>query len=160
MYKRQEGEYDALCRLASHTFGVPTSLISLVDEKRVWFKSRRGFALPEVSRADAFATYAVLAPHEIMVVANLRHDSRFCGHPMVVGSPRFRFYAAVPVLDATGLALGALEILDVNERSLTSTQYDALRDLGGFVMTAMMARRQALDLTRLPNTDYLSLIHI
>ncbi len=69
-----EGEYDALCRLASHTFGVPTSLISLVDEKRVWFKSRRGFALPEVSRADAFATYAVLAPHEIMVVANLRHD--------------------------------------------------------------------------------------
>jgi diguanylate cyclase (GGDEF)-like protein len=91
-----------------------------------------------------------------MVVANLRHDSRFAGHPMVIGSPRFRFYAAVPVLDATGLALGALEILDVNERSLTSTQYDALRDLGGFVMTAMMSRRQALDLTRLPNTDYLT----
>jgi diguanylate cyclase (GGDEF)-like protein len=151
-----EGEYDALCRLASHTFGVPTSLISMVDEKRVWFKSRRGFALPEVSRAEAFAAYAVLAPHEIMVVANMRHDSRFAAHPMVIGSPRFRFYAAVPVLDASGLALGALEILDVNERSLTSTQYDALRDLGGFVMTAMMSRRQALDLTRLPNTDYLT----
>ena len=42
-----EERFDRLTRLATHLFGVPMAFISLVDENRLWFKSRQGFPLQQ-----------------------------------------------------------------------------------------------------------------
>ena len=42
-----EERFDRLTRLAQRTFGVPIAVISLLDEKRQWFKSCQGLTVSE-----------------------------------------------------------------------------------------------------------------
>ena len=37
-----EPEFDALARLASHTFAAPIAVVAMMDSERLWFKSRLG----------------------------------------------------------------------------------------------------------------------
>jgi hypothetical protein len=37
-----DGSFDRITRLAAELFDVPIALVSLVDEDRIWFKSRSG----------------------------------------------------------------------------------------------------------------------
>ncbi len=45
-----EPVFDRLTRLAAKLLGVPIAFVSLIDEKRQWFKSRFGLASPENAR--------------------------------------------------------------------------------------------------------------
>jgi len=45
---------------------------------------------------------------EALVVSDLREDVRFKDFPVVVGWPHLRFYAASPLVAATGTRLGTL----------------------------------------------------
>jgi hypothetical protein len=49
-----EAEYDDLTELASEVVGAPISLISLIDEKRQWFKSKKGVSISESDRSLSF----------------------------------------------------------------------------------------------------------
>ena len=106
-----EPAFDRLTRLAATALGVPIALISLVDEKREWFKSRFGLSLREISRNDSLCAHAIVAD-DMLVVGDATQDQRFCDSPLVVGDPHVRFYAGVPLRMADGLALGTLCILD------------------------------------------------
>ena len=54
-------EFDALVAVASTVCGMPISLISLVDERRQWFKANTGLtAVPETPRELAFCGYTIL----------------------------------------------------------------------------------------------------
>lgn len=122
-----EPEYDEVTALAARVFDTPISLISLVDDKRQWFKSKVGLDPSETPRDISFCQYAILEPKEVFVVEDAHLDDRFGPeHPLVKGYPRLRFYAGAPVVTPQGNALGTLCIIDRKPRVLTELQKETL----------------------------------
>lgn len=55
-----EARFDRLTRLIRRLLGVPTALVSLVDDERQWFKSAEHFAIGELPRDTSFCGHAIL----------------------------------------------------------------------------------------------------
>ena len=119
---------DDLVALASQICEAPIALITLLDEREQWFKSRIGITSAGTSRQVAFCNYTILGS-EIFVVPDARLDPRFSENPLVNHEPHIRFYAGFPVRDAGGLALGSLCVIDREPRLLSEIQQDALKRL-------------------------------
>ena len=135
-----EPEFDDLTRLAARICGTPTALITLVDDRRQWFKSRVAFPSSETPREVAFCAYTV-AQEGSFVVPDTMADPRFALNPFVVGEPHIRFYAGVPLRTMQGHAIGSLAVIDYVPRSLTTDEIEALQALARQVMRQLELRR-------------------
>lgn len=140
-----EAVFDDLTDLAAHICEAPIALISLVDEKRQWFKSRVGISQRETSRDVSFCAHAILR-NGLFVVADATKDPRFCDNPLVTGRQKIRFYAGVPLKSPDGYALGTLCVLDKKPRRLRPEQKQALLVLARHVETQLELRRHAREL--------------
>jgi two-component system, sensor histidine kinase len=123
-----EERFDRLTRIACHLFRVPIALVTLVDRKRQWFKSRQGLDVSETPRSASFCAYAV-AMDELLEVPDAQHDWRFAANPLVTGHPFIRFYAGMPIRDYEGYPLGTICLIDRQPRNLSAEERDLLRDL-------------------------------
>ena len=136
-----EERFDRLTRMASVLFSVPIALVTLVDNKRQWFKSRQGLDVCETSRDISFCGHAILQ-HDIFEVCDASIDERFADNPLVTGAPHIRFYAGAPLLSADGYSLGTLCIIDSKPRVLTLQQKQTFRDLADVVAAELNAVQQ------------------
>lgn len=145
-----EGTYDALVRLASEICDVPIALMSLVDEDRQWFKAHVGIDVEQTPRGESFCAHAIVSPDEVMVVEDAREDPRFEDNPNVKGPPGFRFYAGAPIKTPDGHGLGTICAIDVEPRSISDREREALEQLGHVVSVLLELRRaaRALEETR------------
>ncbi|MBS3027130.1 MAG: GAF domain-containing protein [Dolichospermum sp. DET50] len=125
----QETVFDEIAQLAADIFNTPIALITLVDEKREWFKSKIGVNISEVPRNLAFGS-SIILEREILIIPDILQDERFVNHPLLIFHPHCRFYAGVPLINAHGFALGCLCIMDTMPRTLNITQAKALKGLG------------------------------
>ncbi|MGV3754637.1 MAG: response regulator [Verrucomicrobiota bacterium] len=135
-----EQDFDDLTLLAAHICGVPISLISLIDEKRQWFKSKVGLEAPETHRDMAFCSYAI-HDRDVMTVPDAVEDGRFAENPLVKFDPKIRFYAGAPLVTSDNYAIGTLCVIDRVPRELTDAQKEALQALSRQVMAQIEMRR-------------------
>ena len=135
-----EQAFDDLTLLASYICKTPIALISLVDEKRQWFKSKIGLSVSETPREIAFCSTAI-QHSEVMIVPDTLQDERFRNNPLVVSEPRIRFYAGAPLINQDGHALGTLCVVDRMPRELAPDQKEALQSLSRLVLVQMEFRR-------------------
>jgi GAF domain-containing protein len=135
-----EQSYDDITILASHICNVPIAMISLVDEARQWFKSKVGLQQQQTSRDVAFCAHAILQT-EPLIVKDATKDRRFADSALVTGEPHIRFYAGFPLVNAEGLALGTLCVVDPHPRQLSAEQLKAMQALSRQVMALMESRR-------------------
>jgi GAF domain-containing protein len=140
-----EAGFDALTRRAADSFDVPIALISLIDDRRQWFKSRVGLDALETPREDAFCFHAIQAPGDVMVVRDATQDARFAANPLVTGDPGIRFYAGAPLVTRAGHALGTLCVIDRRPRTLTHDQVEQLRALAAQVVDQLEERGRDAD---------------
>ena len=140
-----EEVFDDLTELAARICEAPIALISLVDEKRQWFKSKLGITVSETSRDISFCAYAITQPG-LFIVPDAALDRRFANHPFVVAEPNIRFYAGAPLITPDGHALGTLCVLDKVPRELTHDQRQALRILAHHVVSQLELRRHSREL--------------
>ncbi len=136
-----EQEYDDMTTMAAAICDVPISVISLIDDKRQWYKSRFGTDITETPRDIAFCPHAILRPDEIMEVKDFATDGRFAGNPLVTGGPQFRFYAGAPLLTPEGAAIGTICVMDQKPRELTPLQRKALGALARRVIVQLEMRQ-------------------
>jgi two-component system, NtrC family, sensor kinase len=144
-----EQPLDDLTELAAHICGTPIAMISLVDEKRQWFKSRIGLTETETAREISFCTHAILQK-DVMVVPDATRDPRFANSPLVTASPFIRFYAGAPLITEDGYALGTLCVVDREPREITDKQVKALKTLARVAMNYLQLRRQIREYARVP----------
>ncbi|MBX9746690.1 MAG: GAF domain-containing protein, partial [Hyphomonadaceae bacterium] len=127
-----EERFERHTRIATAALDVPIALITLVDRDRQWFKSHQGFDFSETPRDIGFCSHAVLA-NAPLVVSDALADDRFAENPAVVGDPRVRFYAGIPLHTADGACVGAFCIVDKKPRTLNDAQLKMLHDIARLV---------------------------
>lgn len=140
-----DADFDRITELASLICETPISLVSLVDEKRQWFKSKVGLDVNETARELAFCQYAIMEP-DLFEVENALQDDRFINNDLVTGEPKIRFYAGQPLVDPDGFALGTLCVIDREPRLLTDRQKRSLQLLAMEVTSLIVERRQKEEL--------------
>ena len=136
-----EREFDELTRLAAVALSVASCAVSLIDDRRQWFKSRHGIPFAETSREIAFCTHAVAA-RDVVIVPDASLDPRFAKNPLVTQENGIRFYAGVPLIVSSGHCLGTLCVFDPSPRQgLTEPQMAVLSDLARLATDLIESRR-------------------
>lgn len=143
----EENDFNEIVNLASKICNMPISLVSLVDDKRQWFKARHGITTKQTPVELAFCKHAIEYDN-IFVVEDTTQDLRFKDNPLVTQSPDIRFYAGAPLQTPEGFNLGTLCVLDVKPNHLTDSQLEALRVLSKQVIKQFELRKAMYDLNK------------
>lgn len=143
---------EATARRAADIFDVPMAMVSLVtDDEQV---VGGGFGSVPVADGAAAGAEAMAVPRRLslcahvvadggpLVVPDIARDPRFAGNP-ALRDRGLRFYAAAPLADPGGQALGTLCLLDVEPRTLTRRELRLLGAMAGELMTAVRAEAAA-----------------
>jgi phosphoserine phosphatase RsbU/P len=136
--------YDRVVRLAQAIFGAPIAALNLIGNDSQFTVASVGIPRGEMPVEDSICRVTV-QQNQILQVRDLREDERFAAIPAVTGSPRVRFYAAVPVRGQSGQNVGALCIFDLAPRSLGREQKEMLADLGA-LLEHELAVQEEMDL--------------
>ena len=137
--------FDAITKLASEVCGTPISLISLVDDRRQWFKSNFGLeGTTETNRDLAFCAHAIL-DDSIFEIEDATKDTRFANNPLVTSEPKIRFYAGVPISIPDGVNVGTLCVIDRQPKALSEYQRLMLAGLASIVSKALVVRGDAIN---------------
>ena len=136
-----EPAFDRIAETATNFFHVPIAGVSLVDEDRVWFKSRVGIDAEQTARDAGLCSSAMLS-QGVYHLRDAAHDERALAHPFVA-EVGIRFYAAAPLRTPDGLSLGTVWVIDQKPRELAPGEPEMLRTLAALAMNQLELRRHA-----------------
>ncbi len=145
-----EEAFDRLTRMAARLVGAPVSLVSLVDEKREFFKS--SFGLPaelalcrEIPVAESFCKH-VIESKSPWVIDNACVDPIMKTNSTVTDLG-ICAYAGIPLTMPNGEVIGTFCVLDFKPRRWKKSQIALLQDLAASVMTEIELRMLSLKQT-------------
>ena len=142
-----EPAFDRIAEMAANFFHVPMVGVSLVDEDRVWFKSKVGIEFGQTARDAGLGSSAMLS-QGVYHLNDAAHDECAGGHSFVA-ELGIRFYAAAPLRTHEGFNLGTVWVLDQKPREMTSGEAEMLEALAALAMNQMELRLYAQDVARL-----------
>jgi formate hydrogenlyase transcriptional activator len=142
-----EPAFDRIAEMAANFFHVPMAGVSLVDEDRVWFKSRLGIEASETARDAGLCSTAMLS-QGVFHLRDAANDERATAHSLV-HDLGIRFYAGAPLRNEQGLNLGTVWVIDQKPRELASSEAETLRMLAALAMNQMELRLYAEKVARL-----------
>lgn len=132
--------FDTIARLASDVCGTPIALITLVDDKRQWFKANVGFpGVTETPREGSFCAHTI-EQDSLFEVQDAKQDERFWDNPMVIGNPDIRFYCGVPIKLPMGENIGALCVIDTKPNYLNEYQRKTIEGLAKLISQLLVLR--------------------
>lgn len=130
LYTKKEEEYNQITYLASYISGMPVSLISLVDDKKVWFKSAHRMDICSSDRNISFCSYAVREKNHTFIINDTKNHTEFKNHPYSkLKENPVVFYAGICLVDKDGFKLGTLCVIDHKPNTISASQLEALKKL-------------------------------
>ncbi|MBZ9787291.1 GAF domain-containing sensor histidine kinase [Psychroflexus sp. CAK57W] len=141
-------DLDLITKLASDICETKISLVTLIDSKTQFFKSKHGVEIDKTSRDVAFCGHAINSPEKMLIVNDAKEDERFKDNPLVTSDPNIAFYAGMPISTKQGSALGTLCVLDSKPKVLSTSQINALKSLTKLVERLFESRRKSLELEK------------
>lgn len=144
-----EKMYDDITMIASHICEMPIVLLSLVDDKRQFFKAKVGVDVNETPVEFAVCYHAILSQQELFEVSDLREDDRFKDNPLVTEGPKMVSYFGVPLKNSEGIAFGTLCVISQDKpKILSDRQKVILKKLAKQVIHLLELRKQNFELKR------------
>ena len=142
--------FDRFTYLLSKVLDVPISLVSLVDDKRQFFKSTVGTELRETPLSHSYCKYVVV-DQEPLVVPDARENSdlRNNGALLEMGAIA---YLGVPLLGPNGHVLGSLCAIDKKVRHWTDEELELVQELSEIVMSEIAAEQRLAERVALLDT--------
>ncbi|HMQ05932.1 MAG TPA: response regulator [Saprospiraceae bacterium] len=137
----QEREFDQLAEIISMICKMPIAIISLIDDKRQWYKANIGMGINEVPIEDTICQHT-LVEEDLLEIENTSIDPRVSSSPHVNVSNGIRYYAGVPLTADNGYHIGTVCVLDYKPRHLTVAQKKILKMLAELAMKLIKARSQ------------------
>ena len=107
--------FDSLVHLVQESFQTPVALITLLDDKRLWFKAKAGVDIKQVPRKASICAHTILY-NNVTVVHDLKDDKRFHNNPLLDPPYNVRFYAGAPIIMEGGYKIGTVCVLDNKPR--------------------------------------------
>lgn len=115
-------------RIGKRLFSVASCLVQSYGDSVATADGERSMAAIE----GAFCRDA--APSSsLLAVPDTRMDPMWNSHRFVVGAPYIRFYAACPILNSVGAAVGRLNLIDYNPHTFDAPERQLLADLAAQV---------------------------
>ncbi|APP75902.1 sensor domain-containing diguanylate cyclase [Xanthomonas vesicatoria] len=137
--------FDALAAAAQAIAGTPIALVSLVDERRQWWKANIGLpGVSETPRELAFCAHTIQGD-AVMEVRDAPADPRFHDNILVTQAPGIRYYAGAPIVLPDGLRMGTVCVIDQRPRQLEPAQLAALQQLAKVAAEGLEQRRVMLE---------------
>ena len=138
-----EEAFDRITRLAQRLLSAPVALVSLVDDKRQFFKSAQGLTGPvaearETPLSHSFCQHVVVTGKKL-VVENAPEHSLVCDN-LAIRDLGVIAYLGVPILSAQGERLGSFCAIDIVARQWTDEEVASLEDLGHMVNNEIALR--------------------
>jgi signal transduction histidine kinase len=140
-----EETYDRITRLAARIFQVPAVVIGILDDDRIWFKSRYGLELNEVPRNTGPLAAALLQKEPFFIDVDDASGTPALALPANGGEyGKAKFYAGMPLTTPEGFILGALLLLDTKPRAFDNKEIASLQDLAALVLEQLKMRLAAV----------------
>ncbi|WP_073240884.1 PAS domain S-box protein [Maribacter aquivivus] len=133
--------YDEITSLAASICDTPTSLISLVDDKRQFFKSHHGLEINGTLLEDSFCKHIIADDVNLLIVEDTHKDVRFRDYNLVKNDPNIGFYAGASLTAENGQRLGTLCVLDYEPKQLQQAQINGLQTLAKQVIQLFELRK-------------------
>ncbi|WP_114749294.1 ATP-binding protein [Pleomorphovibrio marinus] len=140
-----EKEFDDLAELASVICDTPIAIISVIDDKRQWYKAKVGIDINEVKLEETFCQYT-MAAEDFLEIPNATLDPRVRENPKVKGENGIRFYAGYPLKAENGYCIGTLCVVGTQPQQLSEIQKKSLSLIANQVMVLLEARKKNLSL--------------
>ncbi len=122
-------DFNDLTNLAAIICQTPVAFISIIDNDRVWLKSKTGIDIDAVDREIAFAQRTLDSDMDVYTL-NYSEAPKFFDDAQNHYQEHYKFYTGVPLTTSQGYIIGVLSVLDVEEKDLEQYQIDGLKALG------------------------------
>ena len=128
-YTPLEERFERLTRLGRRALEAPVVAITAVRDNRQWFKSVVGWQVSELPLEDGLCG-PIIGDGQPRIVSDTLADPLFAKKAIVIGPPKFRFYAGYPLRDASEMTVGTYCVFDTKPRETDEHFAKLLADMG------------------------------
>lgn len=137
-----EEPFDRITELVRTVLNVPFSAVTMVDDKRIFFKSIAGLEVSEMDRESTLSGQAMLHDHAFTIV-DASKDDRFRNNPHVHSAPYVRGFLGIPLKSSDGFTLGVLTAADTAVREFLPHEITILESFAKLVVNEIEMRKIA-----------------
>ena len=140
-----EEAFDRLTRMVTRLLGVPVSLVSLVDDRRQFFKSQQGLQGPasearQTPLSHSFCQHVVIEQAPLRVT-DAENDPRVRDN-LAIPDLGVKAYLGVPLTLPSGHVIGSLCAIDGAPRQWSEADLKNLSDVAEIVLSEIGLRRE------------------
>ena len=140
-----EKAFDRLTELARDLLDIPVSLVSVVDDRRQWFKSSAGLPEPwatlrQTPLSHSFCKHVVATEQPLIIEDATQHD--LVRDNLAVRDLNVIAYLGIPLMTPEGHVIGSFCAIDGACRAWEESDIKIMTELAELVMTEISLRHQ------------------
>ena len=139
--------------LAARICEAKMAYISLLDDEKQYILSQHQAGLKTIDVHDSICQFTIQCDN-ILVIENAKNFELTSCLPQVDKENGIKFYAGVPLLNINNIKIGALCVMDKQEKTLSKNQKDTLCLLAKQIMKILDNQRNLVILIKKINTNF------
>jgi len=135
-YTSLNDHFKDLSKLAARVAGTDISLVNIIDSYTQWTVSKHGLEIDSMPREESVCQHTILNGDHLEI-KDLSKDERVKNKFYVTGDPHLRYYFGLPLKTSEGNNLGALCVLDKEEKDLTPEKIELLKIIANEIVSRL-----------------------